>query len=112
MDMRMTLRIDLTDRHKQHADTVKDYAREKVEKLTRYFDQVQHIEIVLDQEHEDHCVEVIVSANHNMHFVGHAMNHSVMACIDSVVEKLERQVVKAKERLKDHHRGHGPKGNP
>jgi putative sigma-54 modulation protein len=108
----MTLRIDLTDRHEQHPEEVRDYAREKVEKLARYFDQVQHIEIVLDKEHEDHCVEVIVSANHNMHFVGHAMNHSVMACIDRVVEKLERQVVKAKERLKDHHRGQSAKGNP
>ncbi len=108
----MTVRIDLTDRHAQHADSVKDYAREKVEKLTRFFDGVQHIEIVLDREHEEHSVEVIVSANHHMHFVGHATNSSVMACIDRVVDKLERQVVKAKERLKDHHRGESPKRNP
>jgi len=108
----MTLRIDLTDRHEQHAETVKEYAREKVEKLTRYFDGVHHIEIVLDKEHDDHSVEVIVSANNHMHFVGHATNPSVMACIDRVVDKLERQVRKAKERLRDHHRGEGPRTTP
>ena len=34
---------------------------------------------------------------------------AVMACIDRVVDKLESQVRKAKERLKDHHRGESPK---
>ena len=101
----MSLRIDLTDRHQQHSDTVKDYAREKAQKLTRFFDGVNHIEIVLDKEHDEHTVEVIVSATHHLHFVGHATNASAMTCVDRVIDKLERQIVKAKERLKDHHRG-------
>ncbi len=103
----MSLRIDLTDRHEQHSDSVKDYARQKVEKLTRFFDQVQHIEIIFDKEKDDHTVEVIVSANNHMHFVGHATSTSVMASIDRVMDKLESQVHKAKERLRDHHRGGG-----
>lgn len=101
----MTLRIDLTDRHETHPDSVREYAVEKVSKLTRYFDKVQHIEVVLDKEKDQHSVEVIVTANKHLHFVGHATNDNVMACIDKVADKLERQVVKAKERLKDHHRG-------
>lgn len=101
----MSLRIDLTDRHEQHPETVRDYARDKVGKLTRFFDGVQHVEVVLDKEHDQHKVEVIVSANNHMSFIGHATESSVMACIDRAVDKVERQVVKAKERLKDHHRG-------
>lgn len=103
----MTLRIDFTDRHKKHSDEVREYAHEKVEKLVHYFDKVNHIEIILDSEQDRHIVEVLVTADNHMHFVGHAMDESVMACIDRVVDKLERQVVKAKERLKDHHRGSG-----
>jgi putative sigma-54 modulation protein len=101
----MTLRIDLTDRHDKHAEEVREYAREKAGKLAHYFDKVQHIEIILDTERDQHAVEVLVSANHHMHFVGHAVDDSVMTCIDRVVDKLERQVIRAKERLKDHHRG-------
>jgi len=108
----MDVRIDLTDRHKAHPDTVRDYATEKVSKLTRYFDKVQHIEIVLDEEHGQHTVEVIVTANHQLHFVGHATHDSAMACIDKVVDKLERQVVKAKERMKDHRRGESAHREP
>ena len=101
----MSLRIDYTDRHDHHPASVKDYALEKAGKLARFFDGVNHIEIVLDREHDQHATEMIVSASHNLRFVGHAVESSVMASIDSVVDKLERQVVKAKERLKDHHRG-------
>ena len=101
----MTVRIDYTDRHDQHPDNVKEYAVEKAGKLSRFFDGVNHIEIVLDKEHDQHSAEVIVTATPNLHFVGHATHDSVMPAIDSVVGKLERQVVKAKERLRDHHRG-------
>ncbi len=101
----MTLRVDFTDRHEQHPESVKQYAIEKVQKITRFFDGVQRIEIVLDKEHQQHTTEVIVSAAPHLVFVGHATNDSVTASIDSVVHKLERQVKKAKERLRDHHRG-------
>lgn len=101
----MTLRVDYTDRHNTHPATVKEYALEKVQKIARFFDGVQHIEIVLDTEQKQHTAEIIVSAAPHMVFVGHATNDSVMASIDSVVHKLERQVRKAKDRLRDHHRG-------
>ncbi|RKY19020.1 MAG: ribosome-associated translation inhibitor RaiA [Planctomycetota bacterium] len=101
----MTVRIDLTDRHDRHADDVRSYAIGKAEKLVHYFDKVNHIEIILDAEHDQHCVDVHVSADRNLHFVGHASNESVMICIDRVLDKLERQVIRAKERMKDHHRG-------
>jgi len=106
----MNLRIDYTDRHAQHPDTVKAYALEKAEKLARFFDGVNHIEIVLDRQNEKHSAEMIVSASHNMRFVGHSADDSVLASIDSVIDKLERQVVKAKERLKDHRRNSGRDG--
>jgi putative sigma-54 modulation protein len=101
----MSLRIDFTDRHEHHPHTVKDHALEKAGKLARFFDGMNHIEIILDRQNDQHSAEMIVSASHNLRFVGHAVEDSVMAAIDSVADKLERQVVKAKERLKDHHRG-------
>ena len=104
----MTARIDLTDRHGQHPEGVRDYAREKVTKLTRYFDGVHHIEIILDKQHDEHSTEIIVTANHHMKFVGKLSDESAMASIDGALDKVERQIVKAKERLRDHHRGVSP----
>ncbi len=100
----MTLRIDYTDRHEHHPASVKTYACEKAEKLARFFDGVNHIQIVLDRVHDKHSTEMIVSASHNLRFVGHAADSSVLVAIDHAVDKLEKQVKKAKERLKDHRR--------
>lgn len=104
----MTARIDLTDRHEQHSDDIRDYAREKAGKLTRYFDGVHHIEVVLDKEHDEHATEIIVTATHHKNFVAKYSHESVMASIDGALDKVERQIVKAKERLRDHHRGTSP----
>jgi ribosomal subunit interface protein len=101
---RMSVRIDYTDRHQQHPETVKTYAVEKAEKVARFYDGVNHIQIVLDRERDKHSAELIVRASHNLSFVGHAVEDSVLAAIDGALEKLERQVKKAKERLRDHHR--------
>ena len=68
----MTLRIDYTDRHEQHPASVKAYALEKAEKIAHFFDGVNHIQIVLDREHDMHRSEMIVSASHNLRLVGHA----------------------------------------
>jgi putative sigma-54 modulation protein len=109
----MTLRIDFTDRHEHHPDSVRAYAVEKAEKLAHFFDGVNHIAIVLDREHGQHTTEMIVTATPNKRFVGHSAAASVLAAIDAAAEKLERQVVKAKERLRDHHkRPHGRSGEP
>lgn len=104
----MSLRIDLTDRHDHHPEAVRAYAREKVEKLSRFFDGLLHIEVILDKEHDNHTAEVIVTGNNHLKFVGRDNDPSAMACIDRVVDKLQHQIVKAKERLKDHKRGASP----
>lgn len=62
-----------------------------------------HIEIVLDRQAELHSTEMIVTAAPNLRLVGQSAEKSVLAAIDAVIDKIERQVVKAKERLKDHH---------
>jgi putative sigma-54 modulation protein len=99
----MTPRIDFTDRHAQHPPAVREYALDKVGRLSRFFDGVHHIQIVLDREHDRHSTEIIVTAAPNLRFVGHSSERTITEAIDSVIDKLERQVVKAKERLKDHH---------
>lgn len=100
----MPLRIDFTDRHEQHPPSVRDYALEKAEKIPRFFDGVNHVQIVLDREHDKHTAEMVVTAAPNLRFVGHSAEKTVTEAIDKALDKLERQVVKAKERLKDHRR--------
>ena len=101
------MRIDVTDCHEQHPPSIREYAIDKAGKLDRFFDGVNHVSIVLDRQAGKHSVEMIVTASHNTRLVGHSAEDSITAAIDAVIDKIERQVVKAKERLKDHRKRPG-----
>jgi len=100
----MAVRIDLADRHAHHPQDVRDYALQKAGKLERFFEGVSHVEVVLDRDHAQHVAEIIVTASRHVRLVGRAEHDHVLAAVDRAMDKVERQLRKAKEQIKDHHR--------
>jgi putative sigma-54 modulation protein len=84
---------------------LKTFAQQKVTKLTKYYDRIQEIEVVLDADKEqgkDHTtVEVIVNAEHKNMFVAHHRDGDAYACIDACVDKLERQLSEHKKKIRN-----------
>ncbi len=92
--------VTFSSRHMPVTEPLKAYATEKANKLNRYFDRISEIEVVLDHEaHKGNPMrcEMIVNADHQK-FVAHCDNADAYACIDAVVDKLERQLTDHKER--------------
>ena len=78
----------------------KAYAEEKALKLTKYYDRIQEIEIVLDiadKATRTFEVEVIVHGEHKHLFIAKHQGDDVNLCVDHCVRTLERQ-------LSDHHK--------
>ncbi len=102
------MEIRVTGRHLDITDAIRKYATDKVGKLPRYFDRVQIIE-VLAARHDSHSheVEVIVKAEHTDPFVARAAGPDLYACLDSAVDKLERQLTDHKDRIR-HRKGKTP----
>lgn len=98
------MQINITFRHVDPSDSLKAYSLEKIERLKKYFDGLVEGHVVLSQEKIRHLAEVTLSAN------GLRMNakeegadfHTV---IDGVVAKIERQLVRHKEKVKRHKPG-------
>jgi putative sigma-54 modulation protein len=89
-------------------EPLKTYAEEKANKLTRYFDRIQEIEVVLDRGKDNDRVEMIVNAEHKSMFVAQHAEGDAYACIDGCVHKLERQLTDHKEKLRNRkHPGNG-----
>ena len=76
------MKINLTGHHVDLTTPLRDYVNSKMERLERHFDHVTDTHVVLSVE--------------NMY-----------AAIDSLVDKLDRQVKKHKEKMTDHHRSEG-----
>ncbi|HNQ24633.1 MAG TPA: ribosome-associated translation inhibitor RaiA [Phycisphaerae bacterium] len=102
---RHNVQITVTGRHVEVTEDVRVYALEKADKLPRYFDRVQSIEIVLGHESEQFTAEMIVRAEGKPPLVGREAGPDTFALIDLLVDKMERQLTRHKERARDHKPG-------
>jgi putative sigma-54 modulation protein len=96
------VRIQITGRHVEVPDDVRDYIHEKVGRLPRFYDRIHDVEVVLDHESEQFTTEVIVRADRRQTFVARETGPDTFALVDLVVDKLERQLKRHKEKSRDH----------
>ena len=90
----------ITGKHIDVTDAIRDYARQKTERLHRYYDRIQEISVVIDQHDRAFEVEVLVDVEHHEPFVGKHRGEDLYGCIDQTVDKLERQLTDFKDRLR------------
>jgi putative sigma-54 modulation protein len=96
------MQIKVTGHKIDVTPALRDYATEKLERLSRYFDQVQELNVVLGLEKLLHKVEAtVVMSGKTLHAVATASD--MYAAIDVLVDKLESQVRKHKEKVTAHH---------
>jgi len=95
------MQITLTGHHIDITDSLRNYVNEKMEKLERHFDKVSNTHVILTVENLTHKAEATVHMSGNDIFA-EANEDDMYAAIDSLVDKLDRQVKKYKEKLKNH----------
>lgn len=92
------MKVIVSGRHMSVSEDVKNYCIEKAEKLTRYYDRLRSIEVILDGHSGSHSVEMIVHADRTDPFIASQDQDDIFAAVDLVVDKLERQLTRHKER--------------
>lgn len=97
------MQINISARHGHLSAGTQEKITEKVEGLRRFFDRMTALNVTVDLEHpEKPTVEVHVSAERHDELVASESADSVLAALDGVIEKIESQLRKSKEKLKDH----------
>ncbi len=96
------MQITIKSRHLKITDEIKQYAHDKAEKLLKYYDRIQSIEVIIDQEGDHFSVQMIVNAGSSTEFIGNDQGPDTFTLIDLVEEKLERQIRKHKEKERNH----------
>lgn len=100
------MQIILTGHHVDITDPLRDYVNSKMDRLERHFDNVTDIHVVLSVEKLRQKAEATINVNGGKIFADNT-EEDMYAAIDGLVDKLDRQVKKHKEKLKDHHRAEG-----
>ena len=96
------MQIIVKGRHVQVPDEVREYVENKAGKLPKFYDRIHEIEVILDRSSEQFTVEMIVRAGSKHTFVASETGPDTFTLIDVVTEKLERQLLKLKEKNRNH----------
>ncbi len=95
------MNLNLTGHHLDVTPALRDYVVAKLDRVTRHFDHVIDVNVVLSVDKLQHRVEV------NLHTRGkdihvEAIEPDMYAAIDALIDKLDRQVLKHKEKRETH----------
>ncbi len=97
------MQISISGHHLDITESLHNHVSEKVEKISRHFDHVTNTSVVLQVEKKRHVAEATINAKGAMIHASSTCD-DMYAAIDSMVGKLDRQVIKHKEKLSNHHR--------
>lgn len=100
------MNIIVNGRHLEVTPALKGYAEDKLKKFDRYLSNITEAVVTLTVEKYRHKAEVLLKANGVM-IQAEGVTGEIYASIDEVVDKLEKQVKKYKEKLVSHRKGEG-----
>lgn len=100
------MQLNLTGHHVEITDSMRDYVTGKLERLERHFDHVTNVHVILSVEKLRQKAEATVSIAGNSLYAD-CEEEDMYAAIDAMVDKLDRQIKKHKEKLTDHHKADG-----
>ncbi|HOD15990.1 MAG TPA: ribosome-associated translation inhibitor RaiA [Spirochaetota bacterium] len=95
------MNITVTGRHLNVSDNLRDYAEKKITKLEKYFNQLIDAHVILTVEKLDHISEVVMNGD-GVQFHGREKAADLYSAIDLLIEKMEKQIRRFKEKHQMH----------
>lgn len=101
------MNLTISGHHLDVTPALRSYVTSKLDRITRHFDQVVDVKVLLTVENLKEK-QGRKRAECNVHVKGSDMfaesaHEDLYAAVDDLVDKLDRQVVRHKDRLQNHH---------
>ncbi len=96
------MQISISGQHLDVTPALREHVEEKLDKVIRHFDHMTNTHVVLQVEKNRHKAEVNINAR-GVSFHATAEADDMYAAIDSMTSKLDRQVLKHKDKVSSHH---------
>ena len=100
------MQATISGQHVEITDTLREYVRRKLTRIDRHFGPVIRSHVVLHVAKNRHRVETTVHTK-GAQWHATAEDKDMYAAIDRVVDKLDRQAIKHKEKVIDHYQEEG-----
>ena len=100
------MNLHLTGHHLEITPALREYIQSKLTKVSNHFDHVIDVKVTLSVEKLAQKVEATIHVPGNdLHAA--CSNDSMYSAIDLLADKLDRQVLRHKEKNADHHKTNG-----
>jgi putative sigma-54 modulation protein len=94
------MNLQLTGHHVDITPSIRDYVVSKLERINRHFEQVIDVNVIMTVQKLDQKIEATVHlSGKDIHVACH--DEDMYAAIDGLVDKLDRQIIKHKEKFKE-----------
>ncbi|GAB2670622.1 ribosome hibernation-promoting factor, HPF/YfiA family [Arenimonas aestuarii] len=98
------MRIDISGHQMDVTPALRDYVNDKFARVNRHYDHHAEARVILSVDKLDQRAEATVgTAGKTVH--ADAVAPDMYAAIDLLADKLDRLLLKQKEKMTDHHRG-------
>lgn len=97
------MNLNITGHHVEVTPAIREYVSGKLDRVVRHFDHVTATHVILSVQKLRQKAEVTVHVRGRDIFV-ESEHDDLYAAIDTMIDKLDRQVVKHKEKSADHGR--------
>jgi putative sigma-54 modulation protein len=102
------MQFSVTFRHMDASDAVRNYAREKIDKIKKYVPDPIFVHFVVGTERgHQHHVDVHIQLHNGLAIKGRETTEDMYSSIDLVMDKIERQVRRYKEKIRHHKSNEG-----
>ncbi len=96
------MQLNLTGHHVEITPALRDYVRNKLDRIVRHFDNVIDVHCILTVEKLRQKAEARLNVSGNTLYAD-SVEEDMYAAIDAMIDKLDRQVRRHKDKLTDHH---------
>ncbi len=91
------MQVNISGQHLEVTDALRDYVNEKFERLARHFDKITNVQVIMHVEKLQQKIEATLHIAGG-EVVANAEHEDMYAAIDLLADKLDRQLIKHKEK--------------
>ena len=91
------MQLNISGHQLELTDGLRDYVTEKMARVERHFDKITNVQVILEVEKLRQKAEAILHISGG-EVVANAEHTDMYAAIDMLIDKLDRQLIKFKEK--------------
>ena len=100
------MQVNISGQHVEVTQPLRDYVLEKLARVESHFDKITNVQVTMEVDKLKQKIEATLHVP-NAKLVANAEHEDMYAAIDLLIDKLDRQLIKHKEKYLERQQGVG-----